>query len=557
MGTTALTASLFSSMIRSGAEYIRKDAADINALNVFPIPDGDTGDNMCMTITAGADQATAADSEPLGENAEKIARGMLLGARGNSGVILSQFFDGAARGFSGAEKADVRMVSDAFSQGVKQAYHAVLQPTEGTILTVMREASDAVEDQTDSLPDIESLMEAFITQAKQTLEHTPDLLPVLRETGVIDSGGAGFVRILEGMRDFLLGKSASNSDSPEMARPSTAALDLSLFDENSVMQYGYCTEFLLRLQTCKVNPDSFRVEDLSDYLKTVGDSIVAFRTGTIVKVHVHTMVPGAVLDYCQKYGEFLTLKIENMSLEHNGVKSEKEKTPKQSTGKAQKKRALAVVAVASGSGIQNAMREAGCHVIIEGGQTMNPSAADFLRAFEEANAEQILVLPNNGNIILTARQAASLYNGAKVQVVETKTIGEGYCALTMLDPTSGDLDSIVRDLEEAISTVQTAQISRAVRDAEIGGTPVEQGAYIGFSGKKIMAADKDRLLTAKQTMDRMDLTDKAVLILIYGRESDQSTAAALKAYAKEKHGDLELHEINGMQDIYDLIMVAE
>ena len=537
---------LFARMVGSGAANLKAHAKEINDLNVFPIPDGDTGDNMLMTIMGGVrhDDMT---SVALDEMSCRISSGMLLSARGNSGVILSQFFEGIKNGFSGLKSADTHEIGEAFRQGVKQAYNSVMTPTEGTILTVVREATEYACNQNTETP--EAFLNAFIDEAKASLARTPELLPVLKKAGVVDSGAAGLIYIVDGMMKAVIGEDVGElSDVTE----TNQELDLDAFNEDSVLEFGYCTELLVRLQNAKTDISTFDVKVITDYLGTIGDSIVTVRNGSIVKLHVHTKQPQKVLDFCQQYGEFLKVKIENMSLQHNNtVTEEKEKTP------AKERKKYGIVTVACGEGLKNTFRERGADVIVDGGQSMNPSAEDFIEAFDEVNADVIFVFPNNGNIILTAQQAAHLYEKSDVRVIESKTIGAGYASLAMFDTGSGDTDTIVEELRMAMEGVITAEISHCVRDAAIDGKEIHTGDYIGFVGKEMLAVNESRLITVCESIDALNLSKYDFCILICGKDATDEEAEQIEAYIKAHYKNKELYIINGGQDVYDYIIIIE
>ena len=536
---------LFARMINSGAANLKAHVQEINDLNVFPIPDGDTGDNMLLTVMGGAFHDGA--SESLDVASEHISNGMLLSARGNSGVILSQFIEGIKNGFAGIKSADATEMGKAFREGVKQAYSSVMTPTEGTILTVMREATEYACGQNAESP--EAFLEAFIDEAGRSLERTPELLPVLKKAGVVDSGAAGLIYIVDGMLRAVKGEDVEDVDP---VSEKAQELDLDAFNEDSVLEFGYCTELLLRLQNAKTDISAFDVKLISDYLATIGDSIVAVRNGSIVKLHVHTKTPQKVLDFCQQYGEFLKVKIENMSLQHNNtVLTEKDSKPK-----AERKK-YGVVAVACGEGLTNTFRERGADVIVDGGQSMNPSAEDFISAFDEVNADVIFVFPNNSNIILTAQQAAHLYEGSDVRVIESKTVGAGYASLAMLDTNLGDADAIVEDLTMAMDGVITAEISHCVRDALIDGIDLHVGEYIGFVGKELIAANDNRLIATLETIDRLGLPSHDVCIVFCGKEATDEEATRIEKYIKENYRGKEVYIINGGQDVYDFIIIVE
>lgn len=540
----ALDGILFARMINSGAANLKAHAKEINDLNVFPIPDGDTGDNMLMTMMGGVHHDTSS-CESLCEMADRVSSGMLLSARGNSGVILSQFFEGIKNGFAGLQTADTKEIGEAFRQGVKQAYSSVMTPTEGTILTVVREATEYACEQNTNTP--EAFLDAFIDEAKRSLARTPELLPVLKKAGVVDSGAAGLIYIVDGMMRAVIGEDIA--DFSEVSEK-TQELDLDAFDEDSVLEFGYCTELLVRLQNIKTNISAFDVKVITDYLQTIGDSIVTVRNGSIVKLHVHTMTPQKVLDFCQQYGEFLKVKIENMSLQHNNTVTE-EKAP------AKERKKYGVVAVACGEGLKETFRERGADVIVDGGQSMNPSAEDFITAFDEVNADVIFVFPNNGNIILTAEQAAHLYDKSDVRVIESTTIGAGYASLAMLDTSSGDTNAIVEDLRTAMDGVITAEISHCVRDATIDGKEIHTGDYIGFVGKEMLSVNESRLVTVCESIDALNFSRYDFCILICGKDATDEEAQRIEAYIKARYKNKELYIINGGQDVYDYIVIVE
>ena len=534
---------LFARMINSGAANLKAHAKEINDLNVFPIPDGDTGDNMLLTMMGGVHKDF--DREVLCEAAERVSNGMLLSARGNSGVILSQFFEGIKNGFSGLHSADTKEIGEAFRQGVKQAYSSVMTPTEGTILTVVREATECACEQDADTP--EAFLDAFIKEAKASLARTPELLPVLKKAGVVDSGAAGLIYIVDGMMKAVIGEDVSELTA---FAGQQQELDLDAFNEDSILEFGYCTELLVRLQNAKTDIPSFDVKVITDYLQTIGDSIVTVRNGSIVKLHVHTKQPQNVLDFCQQYGEFLKVKIENMSLQHNNTVTE-EKVP------AKERKKYGVVAVACGEGLKNTFRERGADIIVDGGQSMNPSAEDFIEAFDEVNADVIFVFPNNGNIVLTAQQAAHLYEKSDVRVIESTTIGAGYAALAMFDTGSGDTDAIVEDLRMAMDGVITAEVSHCVRDAVIDGKEIHTGDYIGFVGKEMLAVNENRLVTVCDSLDALSFSKYDFCILIYGKDATDEEAQRIEAYIKARYKNKELYIINGGQDVYDYILIVE
>ncbi len=553
MNTTAINGALFVQMIRNGAAYLYEYRTVVNDLNVFPIPDGDTGDNMYMTIDAGASQFHDEAPSSLDDAAKTAARGMLFGARGNSGVILSRIFFGIAESFSGKEEATATDLSAAFQNGVKEAYGAVSVPVEGTILTVLKDASAYAAERLSPSSTLESYFNDFSAELQRSLDRTPELLAVLKEAGVVDSGGAGLLYIIEGMKNALSGIFASGSRNEPQKEAET---DFSLFTEDSELLYGYCTEFLLRLQNAKTDIEHFDLDSYIAYLNSVGDSVVAFRNGSVLKVHVHTEKPGDILNNAQQYGEFLKLKIENMTLQHSGANIENRFAAPLRAKKGKKKR-YGVVAVAAGEGIKSTFTSLGCDAVVDGGQSMNPSAQDLLHAFEDINAETIFVFPNNGNVILTAQQAAKLCESAEVRVIPTHTIGEGYAAISIMDTEEPDAEKLAEELAQAVANVVTGQISRAVRDTEKDGVKVVKDDFIGFSDGRILVDFPDRTAATLALAESLSAGDYDILLLICGEAVDEAETKALYDALSEKYKSTEIIMIDGGQPVFDYILVLE
>ncbi|MBQ1703553.1 MAG: DAK2 domain-containing protein, partial [Oscillospiraceae bacterium] len=397
--------------------------------------------------------------------------------------------------------------------------------------------------------DFNRYLDDFIEEMERSLERTPELLAVLKEAGVVDSGGAGLLYIAEGMKAALSGKETGESivDAPAQKR-----VDVSMFTEDSILEFGYCTEFLLRLQTSKIDVNAFDLDAFIEWLNSQGDSVVAFRDGTIVKAHVHTKRPVDIFNYCQNFGEFLTTKVENMTLQHN------EHMAPDRFAKAKKpKKPYGIVSVAAGRGIKTTLLEMGCDAVVDGGQSMNPSTEDFIKAFDTVNADTILVLPNNKKINLAAHQAAELYKKAEIRVIPTKTIGEGYCAIAQLDTSSGDTDEIITGLREIIAGVVTGVVSRAVRDTEKDGVSVKKDDYIGFSGGKISVDDPDRVAAALTLAENLEAGDFDLIILVRGAEAPREETEALAKELGDKYPLSEVITIDGEQPVYDYIMILE
>ena len=543
MKTIELDSLTFSAMLRQGAVSLSKDKKVINDLNVFPIPDGDTGDNMLMTLKAGCN-AVKDNLGTLAELASAASSGMLLGARGNSGVILSRIFAGLAKGLQDVIVADTNTFAKAMDSAVAEAYKAVPVPVEGTIITVLREGAAGA----DASQDLNHYFETLLEAMQVSLDHTPELLQVLKDAGVVDSGGAGLLSIFRGMNDALNGKISEEEIEPTTATP-VPTVELNKFDENSKLEFGYCTEFLLRLMRSKVDLDSFDENVIIDYLNKVGESVVAFREGSIVKVHVHTFTPGEILNYCQQFGEFLTLKIENMTLQHHQTVNQDNasfKLPPKPYG---------VVTVASGEGLINAFRELGADEVIEGGQTMNPSTQDFLDAFAKINAQHILVFPNNKNIKMAADQAAEMYDKADVHVMPSTTIGEGYYGIGYIDRDNHNAEEVIANVTELMQSVVTGMVSTAIRDAEGDQVTVHTGDYVGYSGKQLLSDSPNREEAAKDLVERLGATSRDVMLVFFGKDVPQDEAENLIADLQSQYKTLEIMLNYGAQPVYDYIFV--
>ncbi len=545
-----LTDETFIKMIRGAALNLRSEAQKINDLNVFPVPDGDTGDNMLSTLMGGVERAQA-DGKGLGVTARRVADGMLLSARGNSGVILSQFFDGIASGFEGLESADAKAIGKAFRKGVHHAYRAVMKPTEGTILTV---ASDATEYACNTkMFSVEDFLGNFVSEARRSLDRTPELLPVLKSAGVVDSGGAGLLSIIEGMC-LALDEGFDAQALDVTAKSAQSTVDYDLFSADDILEYGYCTELLVRLQNAKTDISAFDVQTVTDTLTALGDSIAVVKSGSILKIHVHTKTPDRILAFCQQFGEFLKVKIENMSLQHNSIEAENEA---EVIATEPEKRDFGVVVTACGEGIKQTFLECGADFIVEGGQSMNPSAEDFIRAFDTVNAKIIFVFPNNGNVILAAQQAAKMYDRSDVRVIPSRNVGEGYASLSMMDLSSGDADAIEAELNANMQGVVTAEIARCIRDAEMQNVEIHTGDYIGYVGKNILSASNERLKASINLIDNLDLDNHGLFLLFSGIDSTEEETEQICNYIAENHPDCEVYPLHGGQDIYSYIMVAE
>lgn len=557
-GATVLGGALLAKMAIGGVKQLRSHADEVNKLNVFPVPDGDTGDNMRMTIESGIAAIENLDTDDLEKVMNTLSHGMLLGARGNSGVILSQFFAGTAKGFKNVDKATPETLGKALEMGVQQAYGSVMTPTEGTILTVARESVEYAVKNITPESTIRTFFADLVKEMHDSLERTPEALKVLKEAGVVDSGGAGLFYIMDGFNRVLNGEEVADTSSyAETPAPKKTDVTASGFGPDSVMTYGYCTELLVQVQNSKADAENFDIEPLKAFLAGIGDSIVAFKADTIVKIHVHTLTPEKVLEYCRTFGEFLTVKIENMSVQHTETVN-KEEAPAEPEKANEPKKKYGVVAVTNGDGLEALFKEFGTDAIVQGGQTQNPSTNDFLDAFRKVNAEHIFALPNNGNILLAAQQAAELYKDATVHVIPSKNIGTGYVALSSMNFEAESPEDILTEANGAMQRVTAGYVSPSIRDADMNGVHVTKGDTIGIVNKEIVISDADRLSASAQLASKLLSEDgKFMLTVFTGKDANADEQEKLQAAIAEKHPDAEVYFIEGGQDIYPYIFVAE
>ena len=562
MELKTLNGEQFKSLVISGANNLRNNYEEVNNLNVFPVPDGDTGTNMCHTIDNGVSAIKDIESESVNDIAKPLSGGMLLGARGNSGVILSQIFRGICKGLKDKNEVSAIELAEAYELGVKQAYGAVVTPVEGTILTVFREATEYASEHITEESTINEFYHLHLQAAAKSLANTINLLPVLKEAGVIDSGGAGYVYIVKGMIKYLEGEEVDfsfldNAGNGNSEVSGSVNVDFDAFGPDDVLTYGYCTEFILRLQNSKVDIANFDIQQIIDVLNgddIKGDSIVALNDESVVKVHVHTKDPGKVLDHMRQFGEFLTIKIENMALQHNESIGDAQL---EENRKAEHKK-YAIVAVAQGEGIKEQFKEFGVDVVIDGGQSMNPSTEDFLSAFKKIDADNIIVFPNNKNIIMAAKQAAKLYKAANVEVIISNSVPECYSALTMLDFSSDDLVIILGNFNQAIDNVSSGEITTSIRDTKVNNVPIRKGDYIGILDGKLLSASGDKIETFKDLLTHVEgIESKEVLIIICGKNVTEEEKERLQEALYEDFPQLEVGMIDGGQEIYDYLFSVE
>ena len=536
---------VFKQMVINGANNLANRSKYVDQLNVFPVPDGDTGTNMSMTMTAGAKELVSLEEASIGKVAKVLSRGLLMGARGNSGVILSQLFRGFATGLEGKDEADIEDIAKALESGVKTAYKAVMKPIEGTILTVARESAEAAGAKYETVETIVDLYDLVVNEMQISLNRTPELLPVLKEVGVVDSGGQGLLYIFEGFLKALKGETIVLEAQTE-ATGESAQTALSR-DE---VEFGYCTEFIIRLDEERT---PFKEDVFRGRLEKLGNSIVVVQDEDIVKVHVHTLTPGDALNLAQKHGEFVKLKIENMTEQHNEIIGQ---NAPQSEPAKREQAEYGIISVVAGEGIKHLFEEQGCHYVIEGGQTMNPSTEDFLKAIDELNAKNIIILPNNSNIIMAANQAAQVTEDVNVVVVPSKTIPQGYTALMMFNEHASVEDN-TEEMNQAITEVKSGQVTYAVRDTQMNGVDIKENDFIGILDKDIIVSVPERFESACALVDKMIDEDSEIVTILYGEGVDEDEADELAEYIENKYDDVEVTIFDGQQPVYSYIISVE
>lgn len=544
---------MLAQMILAGAHHLANNAKKIDALNVFPVPDGDTGTNMNLTITSGANEVKKISSNRVSDVAEAFAKGLLMGARGNSGVILSQIFRGFSKGLDKKEAVTSEELAKAFESAVTSAYNAVMKPVEGTILTVAKDSGHKAVAVAKKEKDIIMLMEKIVTEAKASLKRTPDLLPVLKEVGVVDSGGQGLVTIYEGFLAALKGEelpedtSEFNMDEMINAEHHKTAQD---FMNTEDIKFGYCTEFMVKFKEDKLKANPFEEEAFRNELSNHGDSLLVVSDDELVKVHIHSEHPGECLNLGQRYGDLINMKIENMREQHTAIVGSK---PKQDKPKA--KTEYGIVTVAMGKGLKELLESLGATVVIQGGQTMNPSTQDIADAIKATNAKKVLVLPNNKNIFMAADQAAELAD-QDVRVIPTKTIPQGISAMLSFHP-DRDLETNEKAMNEARKQVKTGQVTYAVRDTQIDGISIEKGHFMGIEDGKIVATNPDKTETVKLLLEKMITEDDEILTILQGEDVSEEEIAELVRYIEDTYEDIEVEVHNGNQPIYSYIFSVE
>lgn len=558
-----LSGTLFKNMIANGAANLKNNHQEINSLNVFPVPDGDTGTNMQMTIMAGANEAINTKSKSIVDVSKILSRGCLMGARGNSGVILSQFFRGLYSKLSIIKNgsATIDEFINSLVGGYEMAYKAVMTPVEGTILTVVRESAEAVKTRREEIDTIEDVLKIYLEEATKSLDNTPELLPVLKEAGVIDAGGAGFIKIIEGMLLAARGEIVEELEQPVIHEIANEDNIFQLGQEE--IKFGYCTEFIVKLS----DQENFDKKVLQGILENMGDSLVLVQDEELLKVHVHTNQPGVVITLGQKYGDLQTMKVDNMRLQNSALLENFDKENMVYDNHFddndevfqlvnEERVEYGVIAVVSGIGIKRAFKELGVDYIIDGGQTMNPPTDEFVKAIEALNADNIIILPNNGNIILTAEQAALLANDSNVHVLNTKSIPQGYFSMMMFDESS-NIEENIETMSEVFEAVKVGELTYSVKDTNFNGFKIKKGDFIGITGERIVFSSPERVLTMKKLIDELINEETEITSIFYGKDVDFNEVEEISEYIYSINSHIEIELIDGKQDIYSYIIAAE
>lgn len=552
-----ITTSLFQEMVQSASTRLNKQAEYVNSLNVFPVPDGDTGTNMGMTIENGAKEVADKSASTVGEVAGIFAKGLLMGARGNSGVITSQLFRGFSQSVKEKEELTGQDLALAFQSGVEVAYKAVMKPVEGTILTVSRGAAIGAKKKAEETDDAVEVMKAALDSAKVALAKTPDMLPVLKEVGVVDSGGQGLVFIYEGFLSALTGEYIASEEF--QATPATMTEMINAEHHKSVashvatedIKYGYCTEIMVALKKGPTYVKEFDYDEFRNYLNELGDSLLVVNDDEIVKVHVHTEDPGLVMQEGLKYGSLVKVKVDNMRNQHEAQVEKEERENSQPT----EEKEYAIIAVVAGEGLSDIFKAQGVDYIISGGQTMNPSTEDFIKAVEHVNARHIIILPNNKNIFMAAQSAAEVIE-QPAAVIETRTIPQGLTSLLAFDPSKSIEENHDR-MTAALADVVSGSVTTAVRDTTIDGLEIHENDNLGMVDGKIVVSNPDMLTTLNETFSNMLDADSEIVTIYIGEDGSEDLANELAQDITEKFEDVEVEIHNGGQPVYPYLFSVE
>lgn len=544
----------FAEMVRMGAHHLHQNADYVDSLNVFPVPDGDTGTNMNLSMTSGAKETEANVSAHLGKTAQALSKGLLMGARGNSGVILSQLFRGFGKAVEEEAKLDTVKFANALEYGVQTAYKAVMKPVEGTILTVAKDAANKGVEVAKSTTDIIEVMEAIVEESKASLKRTPDLLPVLKEVGVVDSGGQGLVYVYEGFLACLKGEELPERANMELMDDLVNAehhRGVQGFMNTEDIVYGYCTEFMVKFEDEKVKKHPFEEGDFRQDLSKFGDSLLVISDEEIAKVHIHTEEPGDALNYAQQYGSLINIKIENMRQQHIDIVGDSHAAKKPETVS----HPYAIVTVAMGAGIADLLKSIGASAVIEGGQTMNPSTEDIVKAIKDVGAERVIILPNNKNIIMAAKQAAEVI-GIEAAVVETKSVPEGLAAILAFNPEAAVAEN-EQVMSRAAAGVKTGQVTFSIRDTSIDGIDIKKDDFMGLAGSKIVISNPSLDDVMKTLLESLIDEDDEIVTIIYGEDVTEQEATAIAKYVESTFEHTEVELYNGKQPLYPYIFSVE
>ncbi|ANN48916.1 hypothetical protein A6F53_06555 [Levilactobacillus brevis] len=565
MKVTEITNLEFGKMVQAASQKLNQNADFINSLNVFPVPDGDTGTNMSLSLASGAKYERDADGTAVGVLATALAKGLLMGARGNSGVILSQIFRGFSKKLADKQTLSAQDLADGFAAGAETAYKAVMKPTEGTILTVVREGAQAGLNTAKSSDDVLAVMDAIYEAAKAALATTPDLLPVLKQVGVVDSGGQGLTFVLEAFNDSLNGRVAEDGeykpDDAEMDEMIDAAHHQSVqgkLDPNSI-KYGYCTEIMVRIGRGKQVDHDFDYDEFYKYLADLGDSLLVVNDDEIVKVHVHTEHPGKVIAWGQEFGDLAKVKVDNMRMQQETIMEHDEEAAADAgvaTATADEAPAdTAIIAIAAGDGLATLFKSLGVTHVVNGGQTMNPSTQDIVDAINQSQAKRAIVLPNNKNIFLAAEQAAKVADIPSV-IVHSKTVSQGMTAMLGYNP-DAELEDNQASMEENLSAVKSGQVTHAIRDTQLDGFDIKEGNFMGIVDGTIKVTDADLLQTAVATVKAMLDDDSEIITIIYGADTTADVAEQLQQAVESLDDDLETEVHEGDQPVYPFLISVE
>ena len=538
-------------MIISGANNLFNCYPEVDALNVFPVPDGDTGTNMNLTMSSGSKEIQNRTDEGVYDIAKSFSRGLLMGARGNSGVILSQIFRGFAQSLEGKEKIYAIDLADALVRGKEVAYKAVMKPVEGTILTVIRESSEALRDKVTDKMEIEKAMSILIEEAKASLERTPELLPVLKEVGVVDSGGAGLLKVFEGFEKAVNGYVVEKS----MPTVTDSNPVVGANDEKEEIEFSYITEFVLRLaeNPAEEGKKVYVEKRFANVLACHGSKISIAQDGNLLMVHISTLFPGTILSYAQQFGEFARVKIENTTESDENI----EVPVKEETKQKEPMKEYALIAVSAGDGLESMFKELNVDIVVSGGQTMNPSTQDFVEAIKKANAKKVFILPNNSNIIMASSQACQVTEeGVEARVIPTKTIPQGLVSCMMFSE-EASMDENEEAMTEAIANVKTGQVTYAIKDTSVDGVEVKKDQYIALFGKQIVCCYPDKLKATKEMIAKMIDEMSSIVTIILGEDATDDEGEALASLIQAKHPDVEVEVRRGNQPVYSFIIGVE